>query len=203
MLDPLTTFPLVLALDLTVELTYLACAILGGSVLLLQTVAMLFGFGGLDDLDGLDGAEGGFELDGTESAFGFLSIRGISAFLTFFGLAGWGGTAQGWPTWVTAVVALLSGFLIMALVAWIFSLQKHLYSEGNLNPETVVGQTGQVYLRIPANARGKGKITVSIQERSEQFEASTPAGYDRELPTGSEVRITRMITPGSFEVEAV
>ena len=108
----------------------------------------------------------------------------------------------GIPQWLTQVPMAL-GFLIMALVGWIFSLQKHLYSEGNLKPERIVGQTGQVYLRIPPNASGKGKITVSIQDRSEQFEASTPTDYDKELPTGCEVRITRMIAPGSFEVEAV
>ena len=202
MLDPLFMHPVLLAVDFSQELVYLTCAVLGGSVLVLQTLAMLFGFGGLDDLDGLDATDG-FELEGSDGAFGFLSVRGLSAFLTFFGLAGWGGVSAGWPSWLTGLVALLSGFLIMALVGWIFSLQKHLYSEGNLKPERIVGQTGQVYLRIPPNASGKGKITVSIQDRSEQFEASTPTDYDKELPTGCEVRITRMIAPGSFEVEAV
>jgi membrane protein implicated in regulation of membrane protease activity len=186
--------------DFSQELVYLVCAVLGGSVLVLQTLAMLFGFGGLDDLDGLDAD---VELGGTDGAFGFLSIRSFSAFLTIFGLTGWGGLAAGWPSWVAAVVSLGAGLLMMALVAWLFSLQKHLYSDGNLHPEKLVGQTGRVYLRIPAKASGKGKITVSIQGRSEQFEASTATDDERELPTGSEVRITRMITPGSFEVEAV
>ncbi|MDF1801220.1 MAG: hypothetical protein P1V81_18795 [Planctomycetota bacterium] len=186
--------------DYSQELVYLACATLGGSILLLQTLALLIGFGGADDLDGLSDTH--FELEGTESAFGFLSVRGIAAFLTFFGLAGWGGVSAGWPNWLTVLVALLSGFLIMLLVGWLFSLQKHLYSDGNLQPEKLVGATARVYLRIPAKAQGKGKITVSIQDRSEQYEASTATDYDRELPTGSEVRITRMIAPGSFEVES-
>jgi len=184
--------------DYSQELVYLVCATLGGSVLLLQTLALLIGFGGADDLDGL--SDGDFELEGTES--GFLSVRGIAAFLTFFGLAGWGGVSAGWPNWMTVLVALLSGFLIMALVGWLFSLQKHLYSDGNLQPEKLVGETARVYLRIPANAHGKGKITVSIQDRSEQYEASTATDNGEELPTGSEVRITRMIAPGSFEVES-
>ena len=203
MLEIPFTYQPFLAVAFSQELVYLTCAVLGGSVLALQTLALLFGFGGMDDIDGLDGMDGGFELEGTDGAFGFLSVRGLSAFLTFFGLAGWGGVTAGWPGWVTGLVALLSGLLIMALVGWLFTLQKHLYSEGNLHPERIVGETGQVYLRIPANAKGRGKITVSIQERSEQFEAMTPADYDRELPTGSEVRIVRMIAPGSFEVEAV
>ena len=154
MLDPQYTSLVLLAVDFSQELVYLTCAVLGGSVLVLQTLAMLFGFGGLDDLDGLDAADG-FELEGTDGAFGFLSVRGLSAFLTFFGLAGWGGVSAGWSSWVTGLVALLSGLLIMALVAWLFSLQKHLYSEGNLHPERIVGQTGQVYLRIPANAASR------------------------------------------------
>ena len=58
---------------------FLICAIVGGSVITLQTLLLLFGFGGVDDFDGL--ADGDMELDGTESAFGFLSVRAVSAFL--------------------------------------------------------------------------------------------------------------------------
>ena len=180
---------------------FLICAILGGSVISLQTVMMLFGFGGMDDVDGL--ADGDMELGGSESAFGFLSVRAVAAFLCFFGLAGWGATSSGWGLAPTLAVATVSGTGIMLVVVWILSLQKKLYSDGNLHPERIVGDTAKVYLRIPANGKGKGKITVSIQGRSEQYDASTASSCDEAIPTSAEVRITRMITPGSFEVEAL
>jgi hypothetical protein len=180
---------------------FLMCAIVGGSVITLQTLLLLFGFGGMDDFDGL--ADGDMELDGTESAFGFLSVRAVSAFLCFFGLAGWGATSAGWELGPTLGVAIISGFGIMLVVVFILGLQKKLYSDGNLHPEKIVGNTAKVYLVIPANGKGKGKITVSIQERSEEYDASTASDCHQAIPTGAEVRISRMITPGSFEVEAL
>ena len=178
---------------------FLICAVVGGTVIGLQTILMLFGLGGGDDFDGL--AEGDMELDGTESAFGFLSIRALSAFICIFGLAGWNATAAGWGGPASIGVAVASGTAIMLVVVWILSLQRKLYSDGNLHPEKIVGDTAKVYLRIPVS--GKGKITVSIQNRSEQYDASSASDYNEAIPTGTEVRITRMITPGSFEVEAL
>jgi hypothetical protein len=180
---------------------FLLCAIAGGTVIVLQTVLLLFGFGGTDDFDGL--ADGDMELDGTESAFGFLSVRAVSAFLCFFGLAGWGATSAGWGLTATLAISIVSGTGIMLVVVFILSLQSKLYSEGNLRPELIVGNTAKVYLRIPANGKGKGKITVSIQSRTEQYDASTASDNADLLATGCQVRIIRMITPGSFEVEAI
>jgi hypothetical protein len=189
------------AIEWTRDVMFLGCALIGGTILALQTVMLLFGFGGVDDFDGM--SDGDFELDGTESAFGFLSVRAVSAFLTFFGLAGWGASSAGWNLPATLGVALVSGLGIMFVVVYILSLQRKLYSEGNLQPEKVVGQTARVYLRIPSHGAGKGKITVAIQGRSEQFEATSAATCESEIATGAEVRIVRMITPGSFEVEAL
>jgi len=187
------------AVDWSREMMFLICAVIGGAVISIQTLLLLLGFGGLDDLDGV--TDGHIELEGSESAFGFLSVRAVAAFLTFFGLAGWGATSAGWALGPTIGVSLAAGLAIMLVVVYILSLQKRLYSEGNLHPERIVGETAKVYLRIPAV--GKGKITVSIQGRSEQYDASSAAGAEVEIPTGAEVRIVRMITPGSFEVEAL
>lgn len=173
----------------------------GGTVVVLQSIFMIFGFGGMDDLDGLE--EGGMELEGSESAFGFLSVRAVSAFFTMFGLSGWAATEAGWNMPSTIGVSLASGVGIMLVVVYILSLQKKLYSEGNLRPERIVGDTAKVYLRIPGGGNGKGKITVSIQGRSEQYDACTEVTADQEIPTGGDVQIVRMITPGSFEVKAL
>ncbi|MFT4710094.1 MAG: hypothetical protein ACJAZ8_001721 [Planctomycetota bacterium] len=187
--------------DWTQSSVYFLCFVAGGTVVVLQSVLMLFGFGGMDDLDGLE--DGGMELEGSESAFGFLSVRAVSAFFTMFGLSGWGATEAGWSTPATIGISLACGVGIMLVVVYILSLQKNLYSEGNLRPEKIVGDTAKVYLRIPAGGKGRGKITVSIQGRSEQYDARTAATAEHEIPTGGQVQIIRMITPGSFEVKAL
>jgi hypothetical protein len=53
---------------------------------------------------------------------------------------------------------------------------------------------------IPAADGGHGKITVELQARTVEFEAHT-AGP--ELPTGAEIRIVRMSSPGVFEVRSL
>ena len=172
---------------------YMACAIIGGSVMTLQMILLMFG-GDIDadtDVDHM-----GDHTDG----FGFISIRSLAAFLTFFGLTGLWGISEDWGAGPVVGISLGSGLVMMLLVAWLMSLMMRLTSEGNIDPENAVGKMAKVYLKVPGENSGKGKITVSIQGRSQEFEAVTSG---RELPTGSEVRVVRMTTPNTFEVEAL
>jgi len=190
----------------TMPTVYLTCAAAGGTVLVIQTGMLLFG--GVDhDADAVSGVghaeighSGSGEATGHDAAFNLLSVRSGAAFLTFFGLAGWGGTNAGWGTFPTIAAATVAGGVMLLAVAWLFSLQHRLYSEGNLDPRNAVGRTARVYLRIPAGNKGKGKITVSVQGRTHEFDATT-SGAD--IPTGSEVKVTRQITQDTFEVEAL
>ncbi len=179
----------------TMETVYLGCAAAGGTVLVLQTAMLIFGGGDADhDAGHGDVADG----HGHDGAFGLLSVRTGAAFLAFFGLAGWGGSRAGWSTFATIGAALVSGLVMLFAVAYLFSLQRKLYSEGNLDPANAVGRPARVYLRIPGANSGKGKITVSIQGRTVEYAACTVGA---ELATGSEVRIVRQLTPDTFEVE--
>lgn len=172
---------------------YMGCAIIGGAIMSLQMILLLFG-GDVDadtDVDDI-----GDHADG----FGFLSIRSMAGFLTFFGLSGLWGIAEGWGAGPVAGLSLGAGLAMMLFVAWVMSMLQKLTSQGNLNPQNAVGQNANVYLKIPGQNSGKGKITVSIQSRSQEFEAVTGGP---ELATGSEVRVLRMTTPNTFEVEAL
>ena len=86
----------------------------------------------------------------------------------------------------------------MLLVAWLLSLQRKLQASGNLDPRGAVGKAATVYLRIPPQKTGAGKITVSLQGRTAEFTAVTAGD---EIATGQDVRVVRMTTPGTFEVE--
>ncbi len=182
--------------DWSLRTVYMLCAVLGGSILLLQLLLLFFGlgdFGGDYEIDadvGVDGDHG--------DALGWLSIRAIAGFFAFFGLIGLATTSAGWPAGASLVTSTASGAVVFLAVAWLLRLQRRLYSEGNVKPRSAVGKSARVYLRIPGNRGGKGKITVSIQGQELQFAAVTAAG---DLPTGSEVRIVGMTTEDTFEVE--
>lgn len=182
-----------LSADLNLRAIYLGCAVAGGAIMSLQMILLLFG-GDVDADTDVD------DFDASGDGFGFISVRSIAGFLTFFGLMGLYGHSQEWPAGRTIGSSLGVGAAMMVLVAWVMSLQSKLYSQGNLDPSKAVGMTARVYLRIPGESAGMGKITVVLQGRSQEYAASTEGP---EIPTGASVRILRMTTPGSFEVETV
>jgi hypothetical protein len=187
-------------MEWSIKTLYLACAVLGGSILLIQTVLMLFG-GGDSDVPHVDAhpdigaADSG---EGHDPGFGLISIRSVASFFCFFGIVGMYGASAGWPPLATVGAAVGAGGVMLLAVAWLFSLQRKLYAQGNLDPRSAVGRTARVYLRIPAANSGKGKITLSLQGRTAEYSASTKGA---EIATGSEVTVTRLITEDTFEVE--
>src|SRR6185295_11097681 len=78
------------------ETIYLGCAAIGGTILVLQTILLLFG-GGDHDADAVHvdtsdiGASNSGEAHTQDTGFGLFSVRTIASFLTFFGLGGWAG----------------------------------------------------------------------------------------------------------------
>ena len=176
---------------------YLTCAIVGGTVILGQTGLTLFGIGDGDDVDPDVSVD---DIEGMDGSLNVLSIRALSGFLTFFGLVGWTGTEADFHPAAVGGMALAAGLSVMLFLAWAMRFFQRLQSSGNLQPDQIVGQTARVYLRIPGEKGGKGKITVSIQGRSSEFEAVTSGA---ELASGSECRIVRMITKDTFEVAAL
>ena len=85
----------------------------------------------------------------------------------------------------------------MVFVAWVMRFFHRMASSGNQDPNQAIGQTAQVYLRVPANRSGKGKVTLQLQGRSLELEAVT-AG--EELPTGSTCRIVARRDASTFDV---
>jgi len=192
------------ALDWSLATVYFGCAVAGGAVLLIQTVMLLFGGGDTDaphvDMHPDIGASDSGESPGHDAGLGLLSIRSLAAFVCFFGLAGMYGVARGWDGSTTLLVSLGVGCVMLLLVAWVFSLQRKLYAAGNVQPANAVGRTARVYLKIPAENQGKGKVTVAVQGRTVEYSALTMGA---EIPTGAEVKILRQVTEDTFEVERV
>jgi membrane protein implicated in regulation of membrane protease activity len=188
---------------------YLVCAVVGGTLLLAQTVLMVLGGhhgGDVGETPDAGADLGGHDLpvdhDAASSAdaasfFKFLSLKTVVAFLTFFGLGGIAARHAGWSDSVGMAVAVVAGLVALVAVAFLMSSLGRLQSRGNVELQNAVGRTARVYLRIPGNRSGRGKVTVEVQGRSIEVEAVTAGA---EIATGADVRVVSAIGNDALEV---
>jgi hypothetical protein len=183
---------------------YFGCAAIGGCILVLQTLMALVGGGSHDgdvphDVHDLAHAHSG---DGQEGSHGdafvrFFTFKTIVAFLTFFGLAGLAGDWAKMQRGATFLTAAAAGIVALVIVAWLMHVLSKLQSKGNLRLENAIGRSAQVYLVIPANGVGAGKVTVAMQGRTIELRAVTSGA---EIPTGATVKVVALRATDTLEV---
>ena len=166
--------------------SYLFCAVFGGSLFILMSILSFIGFGhGADcDCDVHDGGIGEVSV---------LSIKGLIAFITFYGLAGLCFKSIGWGGWF---LALLSGIIMMFVTAGIFALVVKLQHSGNVTPESLVGCPGSVYLSIPGEDQTGGQVTVTLPGSTRTVKAVSAEA----LPTGTPVEIREYLGNNLYRV---
>jgi membrane protein implicated in regulation of membrane protease activity len=182
---------------------FLVCAGVGATLILLQFLAGALGLGG-DHGDaghhefGADHAHDGHDHGSEGNWFlGLLTFRSLAAAVAFFGLGGLTAAYYDLPNSAQLAAAALSGFAALYLVATLMKALYRLRADGTVKLSQAVGRTGTVYLRVPAEKRGPGKVTLNLQNRTVELEAFTAA---HELPTGTPVRVVAVLGPSSVEV---
>ncbi|MGF1635192.1 MAG: hypothetical protein ACFCVE_15175 [Phycisphaerae bacterium] len=186
------------------SVVFLIFAAAGITVVVAQT--LLGGLGG--DLDIADDA-GGHDLDpgqltegghgGHGWLVGMLSLRSLGTAAAIFGLIGLACQRWDMAPLASVGVASLAGFVALVLVGQLMSLLPKLNASGSLRIARAVGQTGKVYLTVPAAYKGRGKVTLEVQSRTVELAAVT---FGPELPTGTSVRVVQVVDPGTLEVVA-
>lgn len=182
---------------------FLVAAGLGGAVIVCQFLLAAAGLGGDHDHDA--GADHDADHDGEaekghgNAFFGLLTVRSVAAGVAFFGLGGLSARYYGQDPLPALSAALFAGFAALYAVAAVMKGLRSLRHDGTARIEHAVGRTGTVYLVVPGANAGPGKVTVSVQNRTVECEAVTaaPAG----IPTGSPVRVVRVLGPNRVEVE--
>jgi hypothetical protein len=133
----------------------------------------------------------------TVGIFKILSIRAIVAALAFFGLGGMAAQSAKCDQTTTLGIALACGAAAITLVYWLMKLIYSMNAEGTARIEQTIGKFGAVYLRVPANESGAGKIQLNLQNRTMEYLATT-AGP--ELPTGTTVEVVGIVSPTTLAV---
>lgn len=183
------------SLDLTLQIFY-CIAIPATLVLLIQTFLMFIGIGDGDadfdapDVDfNSDGIPDDIDMDiddvtGFESLHIF-TIRGIIAFFVIFGWVGVVMESANINLIITLAIAMLCGFAMMVLIAYLFKMVMRLKSDGNTDNRNALGSAGKVYLTIPPARSGEGKINIMLQ--GTYVERNAVTDEDESIPTGCEI----------------
>ena len=189
-------------------------------ILLIQTVLMLIGIGddgGADDIDISADAEIGADLEldsdinnisdaadglyGSQEVLGdadisgmdglrIFTVRGIIAFLVVFGWVGMALEAAHAPLWVSLLMATVSGIIIMIVLAAMMRAVLKLRDNGNTDNRNAIGVAGKVYLSIPPERSGEGKVNIMLQGAYVERDAVTDE--EEPIPTGCEVVVVAL-----------
>jgi len=186
---------------------YLVVAGGGGALIVCQFLAGVFGLIGEHEVGTDHGVQGDAHTGDNHGQshtsnwfLGILTFRSISAAITFFGLGGLTARYYSENEFSSFFIAMLSGCAALYLVAMIMKTMYQLKADGTVRFERALGQHGRVYLTIPGQKKGSGKVTLNLQNRSVECLAVTA---ENELSTGSMVKVVALLGPNLVEVAAI
>lgn len=154
-------------------------------IFLIQTVMT---FIGSDTGDGVHADFDG-DLDGVEAPFQLFTFRNLINFLLGFSWTGisFYGLIDNRP--ILVILSVVVGVLfILIFFAVIKQLQK-LAEDNSFKIQSVLNKTGSVYLRIPENRSGTGKIQVSVNGTFREIDAIT---NNEQIASGSTIKIIKI-----------
>lgn len=200
------------------NILFLTAAIIGGTVMVCQFILTLMGMGG----DGGELADGDFSADGFDGdhatsfadagdvdyqhpdstwLFGVLSFRTLIAAAAFFGVSGKAALSAGYSPGISTAIAALVGLAAMYGMYWLMEGISKLTSSGNERIGAAVGKHARVYVPIPAEGKGLGKIHVTLQNRTVEYQAVSEEAEP--LRTGETVQITGVKNSDTVSVQRI
>lgn len=162
-------------------------------IFLIQTVMT---FIGADANDG-GGADFSGDLDG-DTPFQLLSLRNLINFLLGFS---WGGISL-WNLFenktILVIVAFLIGTAFLFVFLFVMKQMTKLQEDNTVKITDALQKTGSVYLTVPENKSGIGKIQVSIRGSQREFQAVTQG---ESLHSGTVIRVIEILDDNLCLVE--
>ena len=161
-------------------------------IFLIQLI-MTFVGGDVDhDMDGdFDGDVDGGDFD-HDIGFHFITFKNMIAFFTLFAWSGLASIESGLGTAFIIIISTVSGLVMMVIMASLFYYISKFTHSGTMDMENAVGQTGDVYLSIPAKKAGLGKVQINVQGQLRTLDAMTEDTDD--IKSNSIVEVVEIIS---------
>lgn len=133
-----------------------------------------------------------------DAGFTILSIRSLLAFGMFMGYTGVVALRLG-GGWLIALLAGVAAGVLAAWLAWrLLRIILRLQSSGTLDMHNAIGQTGEVYLTIPAGQHGAGKVMLELQGALREMDA---VSEEAAIPNGQPVLVVGLTDEGALIVQ--
>lgn len=172
-------------------------------ILVIQTVLLMFGIGDGEGADA-DIDPDGFDLGEAASADNGLTLFTVRGIVAMFCVGGWAGIVfvdLGLSNLLSIILSSVCGIAALVGIAYLMKAVLRLQSSGNIRLGSALGKVGEVYIPIPPKGEGKGKISITVQDRLIEIDAIS--GGTEPLKTGEAVRVVSTDESGLVVVEKV
>lgn len=165
-------------------------------IFVIQTVLTFLGLGGHDGDFDLDTSDGGFDAD---PSMNLLTFRNLVNFCLGFGWTAVLMHEKIQSNALLIIVSVIVGILLVTVVMWIFKWLSGMQQTGNIDVhKSAVGCEGKVYLTIPGERNGEGKVQITINNAVREYDAVTDG---ETIPTGKAIKVTEVINDYTLLVE--
>lgn len=159
-----------------------------GSLIFSVVMVMAFTGGDADDIDA-----------DLEAGFQFISFKNLVGFFTIFGWSGIACLDAGFSTPLTIIISVISGLIMMVIMASLFFFISKLSDSGTLKYKNALDAIGEVYLTIGADRSKMGKVTINVQGSMRELDALTDS--ISELKTGTIIKVVDVTSNGILIVD--
>lgn len=161
-----------------------------------------FDAGGDADVDlhaeSSDAGNFGLTRNNEKHKFQLITLRNIIVFLMMFGWGGFTGSIEGLGIPLSLVIGTVLGGGMMYVSAWMLKSLLGMTADGTMNIYRLLNEVGEVYIPIPAEKSGIGKVNIELQGSLRELEAMTKG---ERLVTGTRVRVTDILEDSILMVE--
>lgn len=182
---------------------YWTIALITSLVFVIQMVLTFIGIGDTDaDVD--FGGDADFSDGNTLDVGGAMQLFTIRNFINFLLGLGWGGVCLASVIPNTLLLSLASfavGCLFVYIFLVVYRQMFRLEKNGAYHIKDCVGQTVDVYLTVPAQRSGMGKVQVSFNGSVQELSALTDS--EQPIRSGQKVRVVELIDNITVLVEKI
>ena len=187
------------SLDIFMKILW-CIAIASSLIFIIETVLTFIGADVEMDIDtDFDIADGGFEGDPSMNLYTFRNLVNFLLGMSWTAILLKDSIAS---KALLMLIAFAVGALLVFAVMMLFKGLSKMQQSGNIDVyKSAAGCNGKVYLTVPAERNGTGKVQISINNSVREYDAITDSEDD--LKTGTSIRVVEVLDASTLLVEEI